>query len=155
MSQKLNGFQFRQALKSLVGHEPSSGWEDGDDRNSMLVDYQAVVADGLLICPVDVYQTSVVPERMALFTDANRKGRSTLVQILLDRSDEAIIAVDSFLTGKDALHMVALVETPSDVETWLQAMNRARMSLTIKPINETQKLMIAPLSSFVPAGDSC
>lgn len=155
MSQPLNAHQFRQSLKSLVGQEPASGWDDGTDDNAMLADYQALVSDGLLVCPVDVYQTSVIPERIALFTDANRKGRSTLVQILLDRGDEAILAVDSFLTGKDALHLVALVETPSDVETWLQAMNRSRMAITIKPINETQKLMIAPLSSFVPAGDSC
>ena len=150
MSNSLSSYQFRQSLKSLVGQEPSGGWGAGDDAQAMLEDYQAVVSDGLLSCPVDPYKMSVVPERLAIFTDVNRRQRSLLFQILQDRSDQAVIAVDSYLTGKDAIHLVAVVESIHDVDTWVESMNKSRLNLTLRPINDAQKLMIVPLSSFVP-----
>lgn len=156
MSQSLTNYQFRQSLASLVKKPASHGmWSRLEGADGMLEDYQTVVAEGYLQCPVDNQQVSVIPERFPLFIDMRSKKNSVLLQVLQDRNDEAILAVDSVLVGKDAIHLVGLVETATDVETWMSTMSKSRMEFTLRPINDTQKLIIAPLSCFVPDEPSC
>ena len=157
---KLNHHQFRQAIGSLIGHGPhSSIWMGGRSDDPFMSDLEAAIdaydtGAGGLLCPASPDFLFILPERFPLFTDMLKKSRSVLAQTLFERCDDTGLVVDSYLTGKEALHLVKLTSDDHQITDWIQQMCPARMSLTIRPIDEQHKLMIAHLSSFVFPGAS-
>lgn len=152
LNKQITGHQFRQSLLSAVGLSQNWLQSRSDDLDEI---FSAVVESGLVTLPCNhINSVFILPDRIALYTDIQQKRRSVLLQCLLDRNDETALVVDSFLSGKDALHFARLVShTDTSVVTdWVAAMNPVAMSLTIKPIDDQYKIMLATLRSFVSSG---
>ncbi len=92
----------------------------------------------------------VVYERFPVLGDVRSGTRkSLLLRQLLDRSDETGVVVDSVRSGKDAMLLATLVKTGADVAGWINCMQETAIELTVIPIDNEDKVIIAPLSSFV------
>jgi hypothetical protein len=150
---KITQHQFRQALASTAKIPVSSvSWTSAKD--DLTDDFRCFVTHVEVTWPVETDSIFVMPERIPIFHDIQKKKRSTLAQLLLDRNDETALVVDSFLGGKDSLFLAKLVESTSSIRDWVDNMSLASISLTIRPIDEQYKIMVTSLSSFVSRGAS-
>jgi hypothetical protein len=150
----INRLQFRQALASLAGRPfRSIVWPSKSD-GDLTDDFRSWAETVEVSYPVLTDSIFVMSERLPILNDIQRKQRSVLVQLLLDRNDETALVVDSFLGGKDSLFLAQLFENRTTAEEWVSSMCPARMSLTIRPIDNQHKIMIASLGSYVSVGGS-
>lgn len=155
----LNRHQLRQILGSMVGRAGEIQWPNPTHSPDMSDDLMHVINEGLIIHPdesgSDLY---VVPQRFPVLTDINSRRRSLIVQCLEDRDDETVVVVDSYLKGKDAIFFARLFVpgfSITPVTTWLSRMMvNNSMSLIIKPIDETNHIMVANVQGFVSRGVS-
>lgn len=155
----LNSRHFRQALGSLIGQPATSSFWPHFEDNPCEADLLAAVdaydsAAGGLILPSAMSSVFVLPTRVSIFSDLLLKRRSVLVQLLMDRCDDTVLVADSHLSGKDSLHLVRLAEDVGVITSWMSVMSPQRMSLTIRPIDDQYRLVIASLASFVHPGVS-
>ena len=143
---KINDYQLCQILKSITG------LGDLPERLSacnMDEIFAYIVNEGSLLLPFDQDNLFIVYERFPIFSDILRPKRSLLVKQLFDRPDEIGVIVDSVLTGKDAVFFATLAETNAQLCNWIGTMNDRFTEATIRPIDDDNKLIIAPVLSFV------
>lgn len=144
---KLNDHQFRQILRTITG-------EATDDPNleTGLDVLRELSAIGKLCLPAES-ELFLIPERLPIFSDILHPKKSIILNQLFDRNTETAVVADVFLQGKNAIYLVGLVQTRDEIGGWVECMNRELIELTVKPIDEENKVILAPLKSFVVGPD--
>lgn len=109
-----------------------------------------IVNEGLLRLPCDIHDVFLIPERVPIFSDIQRSPQSSiLLRQLFDRYAETGLVVDALLSGKNALFLAYITDSDDEVIRWVRGMNSGCVSLTLRSIDETNKLIVVSVASFI------
>lgn len=143
-------YQLRQILKGLTGKKEVLYDTQYPDIESV---FEFLWQHDFVTLPCEPGKLFVIYDRFPIFNDVLCSvKKSVLLSQLFDRADETAVVVDSVRSGQAALFLAKLVPAEgarSQVQGWIEAMPEMTMQLTLQRIDNENKVIIAPFSSFV------
>jgi hypothetical protein len=150
---RITDYQRRVLLKGLFAEE-SILHETEFPTVAAVLDW-AVYGGLLKLPPGETDSWIYIPERLPLLADLRAPQRSVLLGYLHDRPAETIALVaDSLLTKSKTLFLAVLYTDPGTVMNWVNLMPPERVELWTKPVDEQDKVLLAPLAAFVQPSQS-